>query len=207
VNVRDLAPFRSFVRMCAARTAQLLNLSSLAADCGITHNTAKAWLSVLEASYLVHLLPPWHRNLGKRLVKTPKLYFIDTGLAAALAQVRSARELAIHPMRGPLFETWVVAELLKARLNAGLAPDLYFWRDSNGTEIDVVVERAGRLRALEVKSGRTVAADWFGPLERLARTTPTVGALIYGGDAGQPRRENPVYGWRDVSAAARHLLA
>jgi hypothetical protein len=205
VNVRDLAPFRRFVRMCAARTAQLLNLSSLAADCGITHNTAKAWLSVLEASYIVHLLPPYHRNLGKRLVKAPKLYFVDSGLAAALAEVRTARELAVHPMRGALFETWVVAELLKARLNAGLAPDLYFWRDSNGVEIDIVHERAGRLWALEIKAGRTVASDWFGPLERLARVTPISGAVIYGGDASQSRRENPVFGWRQVAAAVHRL--
>ncbi|MCC6212326.1 MAG: ATP-binding protein [Burkholderiales bacterium] len=205
VNVRDLAPFRRFVRMCAARTGQLLNLSSLAADCGVTHNTAKAWLSVLEASYLVHLLPPYHRNFGKRLVKTPKLYFADAGLAAALAEVRTARELAVHPMRGALFETWVVAELLKARLNAGRTPDLYFWRDSNGVEVDVVHQRAGRLRALEIKAGRTVASDWFGPLERLARVTPAAGAVIYGGDAGQPRRENPVFGWREIDAAERRL--
>ncbi len=206
VNVRDLGPFRRFVRMCAARTGQLLNLSSLAADCGITHNTAKAWISVLEASYIVHLLPPYHRNFGKRLVKAHKLYFVDTGLAAALVGIRAAQELAIHPMRGALFETWVVAELLKIRFNSGSVSDLHFWRDSNGVEVDVVIEGANRMRALEIKAGRTVAQDWFAALDRLARVTSVAGAVLYAGEAGQARRNNPVFGWRDVHAAAKHLL-
>lgn len=206
VNVRDLGSFRRFVRMCAARTGQLLNLSSLAADCGITHNTAKAWISVLEASYIVHLLPPYHRNFGKRLVKTHKLYFVDPGLAAALVGISAAQELAIHPMRGALFETWVVAELMKNRFNRGFPSDLYFWRDSNGVEVDVVVDKAGRLRALEIKAGRTVAQDWFAALDRFARLASATGAVIYAGEGGQPRREHPVFAWREVDAAAKRLL-
>ena len=206
VNVRDLASFRRFLRMCAARTGQLLNLSSLAADCGVTHNTAKAWISVLEASYIVHLLPPYHRNFGKRLVKTPKLYFVDAGLAAALVGVAAARELAIHPKRGALFETWVVAELLKHRFNQGAPAELYFWRDSNGVEVDVVVDRASRLHALEIKAGRTVAQDWFGALDRLAGLASASGAVIYAGESGQPRRDHPVFAWREIGAAAKRLL-
>ena len=206
INVRDLGAFRRFVRMCAARSGQLLNLSSLAADCGVTHNTAKAWISVLEASYIVHLLPPYHRNFGKRLVKTPKLYFIDTGLAAALVGVSAPRELAIHPMRGALFETWVVAELLKYRFNRGAPAELYFWRDSNGVEVDAVADRAGRLHGLEIKAGRTVAQDWFGALGRLAGLASASGAVIYAGTAGQPRRDFPVFPWREVNTAAKRLL-
>jgi len=206
VNVRDLATFRRFIRMCAARTGQLLNLSSLASDCGVTHNTAKAWISVLEASYLVHLLPPYHRNFGKRLIKAPKLYFVDTGLAAALAGIREPRELAIHPMRGALFETWVMAELIKHRLNRGAPPDLHFWRDSSGLEVDLVVERGGKLRALEIKAGKTVASDWFAALDRFKRITGATSALVFAGDRGQPRSPTPVYCWAEVELAAKQVL-
>lgn len=207
INVRDLSTFRRFVRMCAARTAQLLNLSSLAADCGVTHNTAKAWISVLEASYIVHLLPPYHRNFGKRLIKSPKLYFLDTGLAAALAGIRQAGELVIHPMRGALFESWVVAELLKHRLNRAQPADIYFWRDSSGNEVDAVIERGVRLRALEVKSGKTIAADYLLGLERFSRIAANATAsLVYAGDEGQRRSHAAIFGWRDIETAAKHFL-
>jgi hypothetical protein len=207
INVRDLGAFRRFVRMCAARTAQLLNLSSLAADCGVTHNTAKAWISVLEASYIVHLLPPYHRNFGKRLIKSPKLYFLDTGLAAALAGIREAGELAIHPMRGALFESWVIAELLKYRFNRGQPPDLHFWRDSGGNEVDAVIERGARLHALEVKSGKTIAADYLAGLERFSRIASNAPAsLVYAGDAGQQRSHATIFGWRNIEAAAKRFL-
>ena len=207
INVRDLGAFRRFVRMCAARTAQLLNLSSLAADCGITHNTAKAWISVLEASYIVHVVPPYHRNFGKRLIKAPKLYFLDTGLAGALAGIREAGELAIHPMRGALFETWVIAELLKHRLNRGQPADIHFWRNSGGSEVDAVVERGARLHALEVKSGRTIAADYLAGLERFSRIAAIATAsLVYAGDEGQRRSQATIFGWREIGAAAKRLL-
>lgn len=207
VNVRDLGAFRRFVRMCAARTAQLVNLSSLAADCGVTHNTAKAWLSVLEASYVVRLVAPFHRNFGKRLIKAPKLFFLDTGLAASLVGIREARDLATHAMRGALFETWVVGEMLKHGCNRGEAPELHFWRDAAGHEVDLLVERAGGLRALEVKSGRTIAADWLDGLEHFARVSGAAGGmLIYGGDQTQQRSRATIYRWRDVAVAAQRLL-
>ena len=207
INVRDLNAFRRFVRMCAARTAQLLNLSALAADCGVTHNTAKAWISVMEASYIVHLLPPYHRNFGKRLIKSPKLYFLDTGLAAALAGIREAGELMIHPMRGALFESWVIAELLKHRFNRGQPADIHFWRDSSGNEVDAVIERGTRLHALEVKSGKTIAADYLAGLERFTRIAANATAsLVYAGDEGQRRSRAAIFGWRDIETAAKHFL-
>ncbi|MDP2822352.1 MAG: ATP-binding protein [Sulfuritalea sp.] len=200
IQVRDLESFHRFVLMCAARTGQLLNLSSLAADCGITHNTAHAWLGVLEASYLVMRLPPFHRNFGKRLTKAPKLYFLDTGLAAWLAGVRDAAALVTGAMRGPLFETFVVAEFVKRRRHALRAEELHFWRDAAGHEIDLLVTRGDAvLAAVECKSGRTVAEDWFAPLARfasLAGNPPTV--LIHGGDTDQARTTTPVYGWRSI---------
>jgi predicted AAA+ superfamily ATPase len=207
VNVRDLATFRRFVRMCATRTGQVVNLASLGADCGITHNTSKAWLSVLEASYLVHLLPPYHRNFGKRLIKAPKLYFCDPGLAAWLAGIREAGSLAIHPMRGALFETWVVGELLKAGYNRGRTAALHFWRDSGGTEIDVVAEPGTVLVPVEVKSGATLVPDYFAGLTRFRGLSGArEGILIYGGADSQRRSGTRVFAWRDVERAAAMVV-
>jgi len=151
--------------MCAARTGQLLNLSSLANDCGITHNTAKAWISVLEASYIVHLLAPHHQNFNKRLVKTPKLYFLDTGLAVWLLGIQTVDQLSIHSQRGALFESWVINELLKSRYNAGEMSNLYFWRDRSGHEVDVLIDHGTHLSPLEIKSGQTISRDYFRGLE------------------------------------------
>jgi len=203
VNVRDLTAFRTFVRMCAARTAQPLNLSTLASDCGITHNTAKAWLSVLEASYLAFLLPAHHRNFGKRLVKAPRLFFYDSGLAAWLAGVQSPQQLGTGTLRGALFETWAAAEFVKFRNNRALSPALYYWRDSNGNEIDLLVEHATGTVPVELKSGQTISGDWFEPLDKyLAWSQGKRGLLVYGGDARQTRRAISVYGWRDIERAA-----
>lgn len=207
LNIRDLAAFHRFVLMCAARTGQLLNLSALAADCGITHNTAKAWLSVLEASSLVALLAPYHRNLGKRLTKTPKLYFLDTGFAAWLAGVREARELVLGNLRGPLFETLVVAEFMKFKRNHLRPEELYFWRDSAGHEIDLLVEAGDRLLAVECKAGNTVARDWFSALEKFSHLAGNVaGLIVMGGDQGQPRGAYPVVSWRDIGATLTERL-
>jgi predicted AAA+ superfamily ATPase len=203
VQVRDLESFHRFVLMCAARTGQLLNLSALAADCGITHNTANAWLGVLEASYLVLRLQPFHRNFGKRLTKSPKLYFLDPGLAAWLAGVRDSSALVTGAMRGPIFETFVVAEFLKRRRNALRTEELHFWRDAAGQEIDLIVTRGEDVvAAIECKSGRTVAPDWFAPLARFASLAGEPHRMIiFGGDADQPRSDTPVFGWRSIGQA------
>src|SRR3989338_1729832 len=190
VNVRDLATFQRFVRMCAARTGQVLNLSGLANDCGITHNTAKAWLSVLEASYIIFLIKPHHRNFGKRLIKSPKLYFYDTGLAAWLLGINDAKQMSIHSMRGALFENLMISELLKGRFNKALASNLYFWRDNTGNEIDVLIEKTGTLIPVEIKSGQTVTKDYFTGLKKwLTIADATAGSpyVIYGGNEGQKR--------------------
>ncbi len=206
--VRDLGTFQRFLRMCAARTGQLLNLSSLAADCGISHNTAKSWIGVLEASYLIMLLPPWHRNLRKRLVKTPKLYFLDAGLAAWLAGVRSHGDVAFGSMRGPLFETWVVSEVVKWLRNHLLAHELYFLRDTHGLEIDLLVDLGGgRVAAIECKAGQTVASDWFAPFERVSQVLEIdAAAIVYGGDSDQSRRAANVVGWRSLPGFLSRLL-
>lgn len=184
LGVVDLSLFQRFVQMCAARTGQLINLSALASDCGISHTTARNWLTVLEASYLVYLLPPHHRNFGKRLVKMPKLYFVDTGLLCHLLRIDSALTLATHAMRGAVFEAWVVAQTLMHRWNRGLPADVYFWRDNHGAEIDLLFEHAGVLHGVEIKSGATFSPDWLRGLDRWRRYADgAAGAsvLVHGG--------------------------
>ncbi len=198
VAVRNLTQFQTFVKMCAARSGQLLNLTSLGADCGISSVTAKQWLSVLEASYIVSLLQPHHRNFGKRLVKAPKLYFCDVGLAAWLLGIRDATSLDTHAARGALFETYVVSELMKQRLNAGQPRDLYFWRDSAGNEVDVVIESAQGLQAIEIKSGSTFASDWTDGLkkwQKFAGDESIQPSLAYGGTDSHEREGVQVWGW------------
>ncbi|WP_244148897.1 DUF4143 domain-containing protein, partial [Desulfonatronum thioautotrophicum] len=165
LKVQDLDSFQRFLRLCAGRSGQLLNLSSLAADCGITHNTAKSWISVLEASFIVFRLRPHHVNFRKRLVKSPKLYFHDSGLLCWLLGIQNAEQIKTHPLRGAIFETFIVSEIKRSCLNRALNIDLFFWRDSNGREIDLVADSGGRLMPLEIKSGQTVNRDFFQNLE------------------------------------------
>lgn len=201
LKVQELDTFQRFVRLCAGRTGQLLNLSSLAADCGITHNTAKSWISVLEASYILFLLRPHHANFNKRLIKTPKLYFHDAGLACWLLGIQTPQQMESHPLRGSIFETLVVAELMKTRLNSGERPEMYFWRDSNGVEVDIILERDLELLPIEIKSGLTVARDAFGGLEKwLALSGSLAGqpSLIYGGDHCYRHKGVRVVGWKDT---------
>ena len=208
VNVKDLGQFQTFVKSCAARVGQLLNLSSLALDCGLAHNTAKAWLSVLETSGIVYLLQPYHKNFGKRLVKSPKLYFVDTGLAARLLGIKDAQQLFVHPNRGNLFESFLVAELLKARYNRGLDPDIYFWRDNVGAEVDVVFEDGPKAKALEIKSGKTFQNDFTSGLEAWMRYSGAEAkdcCLVYAGDRGMKRKDMTVLPWDEADRIAKEL--
>jgi predicted AAA+ superfamily ATPase len=206
IAVRDLGQFQTFVKMCVARTGQLLNLSSLGADCGIAAVTAKQWLSVLEASYIVTLIKPHHRNFGKRLVKAPKLYFCDVGLAAWLLGIRDAAVLDTHAARGALFETHVISELMKQCLNAGRPSDLYFWRDHVGHEVDVLIDTPQGLQALEIKSGSTFASDWTHGLkkwQKFAGNESIQPSLVYGGKNSDVREGLHVWGWQDIGKIAR----
>ena len=201
IAVRDLTQFQRFVRMCAARSGQMLNLTSLGADCGVSAVTAREWISVLEASYLVVRLMPHHTNFGKRLVKTPKLYFLDVGLMAWLLGIRDVQSLSTHAARGALFETWVVSERFKQKYNAGQAADLYFWRDSAGHEVDLLEETTSGLLATEIKSGATFAPDWLDGLRKwshVAGDKAGVPTLIFGGDASFEREQCHVLSWRDM---------
>jgi predicted AAA+ superfamily ATPase len=203
LRVADLDAFQQFVRLCAHWTGQLLNLTRMATDCGVSATTAKAWLGVLRASYIVHLLQPHHVNFRKRLVKSPKLYFLDSGMAAHLLSVQHPEDLRTHPMRGPLFESWTVSELLKGRFNRGLGDNLYCWRSQGGDEIDVLADHGRTLLPIECKSGRTIAADWFEGIEKWSQWAGKKGEapqLVYGGDRSAMQRGVRVVPWRDIAS-------
>jgi predicted AAA+ superfamily ATPase len=193
VAIGDLATFTRFVRLAAARCGQVLNLAGLASDTGISHTTARKWLSLLEASYIAFELTPFFRNVGKRLVKSPKLYFYDVGLAAYLLDVRSAAHVRAHPLRGALFENLVVVEALKWFLHRGRRGALCFYRDNHGNEVDVLLELGAGVYPIEVKAGETVNPDFFRGLRAFARLydvpPPNGGAVVYGGDERRARRE------------------
>jgi len=204
LNVRDLAQFEVFLKLCAGRTGQLLNLTSLGSDAGISHNTARQWLSILEASYVVKLLRPFYQNLGKRLVKAPKLYFVDPGVAAFLLSVTEKTQLESHPLKGALFESFVVSELLKQRFNRGKGDNLYFFRDSKGLEVDVVLDFGREIEQVEIKSGKTLNAEFFSPLRKLAALHGGVreSSLVYGGGETFRREAAQVLSWKDIGRLA-----
>ena len=199
--VQDLQRFERFVRLCAGRTGQLLNLSSLGNDAGVTHSTARAWLDLLQSSYIVHLLPPWFANTGKRLVKASKLYFHDVGLACWLLGLRSAAQVARDPLWGSLFENFVIMEAMKDRLNAGATAEMYFYRDSEGNEVDLLIPVGTKMHAIEIKAGATINPDYFKGLKTFAAHQPAVfasGCVVFGGADGQSRSDWPVHAWHQL---------
>ncbi len=199
-NISDLEAFQRFVELCAGRTAQLLNYSSLATDCGVSQPTAKAWLNVLEASFLVFRLRPFHANLRKRLVKTPKLHFHDPGLACWLLGIRSAEQLRTHPLRGALFETWMVTEIAKHRTNRGESGGLTFYRDRSGAEADLIIEHGDRLTVVEAKSSQTATNRLLDAPRRVGAIVEQTGRhcekiVVYGGDQVQQRSDARLAPW------------
>lgn len=198
LNVGDMETFSRFLRLCAGRCGQLLNLSALASDAGISHGSARRWLSILEASFLVVLLRPHYENFSKRMVKSPKLYFLDTGLLCYLLRIRSPDDLRFHGARGAVFETWVVSELLKNYYNRGAEPDAYFWRDSAGHEVDLMIDCGSRRIAVEIKSGETFAEDFLKPIRywhKLPGLADAPAAIVYGGKSSFVRNGVTVHSW------------
>ena len=188
-EIRNLSGFRRFVRLCAGRVGQMANLSSLGADAGVSHTTAREWLTLLEASYIAFLLPPYFANIRKRLVKSPKIYFYDVGLASYLLGIEHPSQVANHPLRGALFENMVIVEALKFGFNRGRSPSLSFFRDSRGLECDLLMEAGHGTAAIEIKSGETVTSDSFGALGQVGELIPNVSmkAVVYAGAERQSR--------------------
>ena len=210
LNVRDADAFGRFLGLCAGRNGQLLNASSLGNDTGVDHTTARRWLSILEASFIIALLPPYHRSFGKRIVKSPKVYFLDSGLLCSLLGIRSADDLRVHALRGAVFETFVLAELMKAYAHRGRRPPVHFWRDSAGHEVDFLIERGPRLLAIEAKSGETAATSFFDGLEWWRRllddpASPTL--LLYGGNEDFTYHGMEARSWTALSTRRRRSRA
>ena len=198
--VKDLSSFEVFLKLCAGRTGQVLNLSSLANDCGVSHNTIKQWISILETSYIVRTVRPFYKNFNKRLVKAPKLYFLDTGLVCFLLGIREPLQIEVHPLRGAIFETYVYGELLKARYNAGDQDNIYYYRDNTGNEVDFILDNGAGLSAVEVKSSRTMSHSFFKSLsyfEKIA-SMPIQKHLVYAGKENHVQSGVTVTSWNRI---------
>ncbi len=199
-NIENLLAFEKLLSLCAGRVGQQVNYSNLGVEAGIDYKTVQSWLSILQASYIIHFLPPYFKNFNKRVVKTPKLYFYDTGLACYLLRITDLQMLQTHPARGALFENFIINELIKNRFNAGNRSNLYFWRDRSGHEIDVLMDEGMKLIPVEIKSGQTVTQDYFKGLKFWEELTGESGGLIfYGGDRRQKRSDGiEVKNWQEV---------
>jgi len=205
-NISDLNTFQKFIRLCAGRSGQILNLSSLGNDCGITHNTAKNWLSILESSYLVFLLKPYYKNFSKRLIKMPKLYFYDTGLVCSLLGIQNEKQLATNYLKGGLFETLIISEIMKNSFNKGMVPDCYYWRDKTGHEIDCLIEKGNSVIPIEIKSGKTITDDFFAGLKHWRKITgggTSRPLVVYGGEENQKRTAGNVISWKRLDSILR----
>lgn len=206
VNVAQLDLFQRFVGLCAGRVGQLLNYASLGNDCGVSDPTAKSWLSILHTSFICFTLKPHFKNFNKRIIKSPKLYFYDTGLLCYLLKISTPRELENHPLRGFIFENFVIVEKLKSFLNQGIEPSFYFWRDSTGHECDLALDKGTLLYPSEIKSAMTFQSlfikdlDYLNGLQKKALKTSPQGEVIYGGDESFDFKNYRVISWHEAGA-------
>ena len=210
VNVGDLQAFTNFVRLCAGRSSQVLNLSSMGSDGGLSHNTVKSWLSVLEASFLCFRLPAWHVNIRKQLIKSPKLHFFDSGLLCYLLGIRNAEELRHHPLRGAIFESWVASEVYKALVHRGQMANVFHFRESRGLEVDLVVEQSGSVSLVEVKSGATISAEFLTSVKLVSETLSKAGdrfsyekCLVYGGEESRRQNDVAIIPWARIDSLVK----
>ena len=202
LNVGDINAFRNFLRVCAGRCGQVLNLSSIGNDLGISYQTVKKWLSVLEQSYIVYLLQPYFENFNKRIIKSPKLYFYDTGLVCSLLGISSPESYELHYLKGNIFESYVISELLKNKFNSGSSKELFYWKDLNGNEIDCIVSSGTEIKAIGIKSSSTIKSDFFKTLYLWNKLNPKKNNnlnLIFGGNEVQKRESIKIVGWNDCS--------
>jgi len=210
ISIKNLTLFERFIRLCAGRIGQLVNLQSLGNDVGISHTTARSWLTLLEASYVVFQLRPWHTNISKRQIKTTKLYFYDVGLASYLLGIERKSHVNRHPLRGKLFENMVVIEALKYRYHRGRRSNLWFWRDAKGNEVDLIIENGADIAAVEIKAGATISSDYFKGLHTFnARldAPARVCALVYDGQERQQRSDVTVWCAGDISELMQRIDA
>lgn len=199
IAIREIRLFQNFLSLCAARAGQLLNLNALANECGITQPTAKAWLSALEQSFITFQLYPYYKNFSKRILKTPKLYFYDTGLLCHLLKISSVEQLLIHPVKGALFENMMIAEYVKQMHHSNNLEDIWFWRDSAGNEVDLLVDQGLDVKVYEFKATKTITTDMFDGLnkfEEISKIQNLTKSLVYGGDDNQSRTAGDLISWK-----------
>ena len=200
INIKDLHLFQTFIRLCAGRVGNVLNITSLANDCGISTHTAKQWLSILETCFVITLLQPYYKNFSKRLIKAPKIYFVDTALVCSLLGIEMPSQLPTHPLYGALFENMIIMEMIKARTNAGKRNNVYFWRDAQGHEVDALLDYNDHVRAVEVKSTQTITSSLLRGLmqwERLAHEhTALRSFVVHGGDEDSMWVDTALLSWR-----------
>lgn len=200
INVGDINSYRNFIRVCAGRCGQIINLSSIGNDIGVSYQTIKKWLSILEQSYIIFLLQPYYKNFNKRIIKSPKIYFYDTGLACSLLGINSPETFETHYLKGNLFESFVISELVKRKFNSASNEEFYFWRDSNGNEVDCLIETGQKLKAIEIKVGQTIKSEFFNNLylwNNLNKEKNKDLNLIYGGTENQKRKSVKIFGWKN----------
>lgn len=201
-GISDLMAFQRFLGLCAGRSGQVLNYSALANDCGVSQPTAKAWTSILQASFLIFTLPAWSGNIRKRLIRSPKLVLVDTGLLCWLLDIRTEEQLRSHPLKGAIFESWVISEIYKRRHHANERRGLYFYRDQSGLEVDLLIETTGQIDLIECKAGQTITSSMARPLKRLAEMLPEddvrSAAIVYGGEEQQHRQNISFVPWRNL---------
>ncbi|MDR3550933.1 MAG: ATP-binding protein [Candidatus Babeliales bacterium] len=207
-HISDLDAFQRFMKLCAGHIGQEINFSALGSDAGISYNTAKSWLSILQASYIVFFLQPHFKNFNKRIVKSPKLFFYDTGLACSLLGIETEDQLLSHYLRGGIFESMIIADLFKNSFNADRLPHLYFWCDKTKHEVDCIIERGTKLYPIEIKSGKTISPDYFDGLSywnELSGGSPDNSFVVYGGNDDQKRSRGNVLSWQNVSKIDDHV--
>lgn len=201
VSIQNMNSFRKFMELLAGRTGQMINFSALSIEVGVDYKTIQSWCSLLEAGFIIFFLGPYFKNFSKRIVKTPKVYFYDTGVASNLLGIKSAGELAKHWAKGALFENMIIADIIKNFYNAGQQPSTYFWRDNKGLEIDLLIPEGSAMKAVEIKSGTTINTNFFTNLEKFEKLTeiPLSRFLVYGGDTIQSRKGTTVLPWKEVA--------
>lgn len=199
-NISDLNTFQRFIQLCAGRIGQILNLSSLGNDCSIDHKTARSWLSILEATYVIFLLYPYYKNFGKRLIKSPKLYFVDTGVACSLLRIKSSEELIEHYLRGNLVESFLIGDFYKQYYNVDQQPHIYFWRDTQDHEVDCLIDNVTTITPIEIKAGKTPSMHYFDQLSYWKELTKSTqeSIVIYAGDENQNWPAGKLISWKSA---------
>ncbi|MFA6263874.1 MAG: ATP-binding protein [Candidatus Babeliales bacterium] len=209
LKITDVLAFQKFLKLCAARVGNIVNFAELARDADISPHTAKEWISVLETSFIVKLLAPHHNNYSKRVIKSPKLYFYDSALICMLLGIKTAEELAFHPIKGAIFESFVVSEMFKYSYNHGEIPSVYFWRDTQGHEVDCIIEKSyENLIPIEIKTGMTVKNDFFKGLndwKQIAEQPDITSYVVYGGDDFSIFKGTQIYSWRNIGQMLQQI--